>query len=347
MRPIKKEKAALRQWELLKKYYEVDEENKKITIAFHYEKASDILNKEIGNEEHPQFKKEILDQLNDLIPSLPIGYKIDIVVNIQDYEGYSPNQLLETFNDALELNQYYYQKQKKKTWLRATSMIVVGILLTLFYVFGLQKEWFGSAIQSDIVTAVIDSVSCVFIWEAVTMLFIDRPEGAILGIRIRRRVSVIRLFDGVTGKLLIQETAEDALKSWADLKPITKFGEWALLISSAAFIGTAFANLFTIYNISSSTATNPLVKTLLITLTLIEILVLLCAGIGGYCRYLGIHNKFSSFVSYYVVLLTLVLIGLIIASIFVDNFSIFVHGIFSLVINIFFIVGYLIQRISF
>ena len=38
-----------RQLLLLKKYYQVDEENKIITINVHYDKASDFLNTSIGN----------------------------------------------------------------------------------------------------------------------------------------------------------------------------------------------------------------------------------------------------------------------------------------------------------
>lgn len=65
-----------RQLLLLKKYYQVDEENKIISINVHYDKASDFLNTSIGNNNNPIIRDEALENVNSIIQSIPVVYKV-------------------------------------------------------------------------------------------------------------------------------------------------------------------------------------------------------------------------------------------------------------------------------
>ena len=56
-----------RQIELLEKYYNIDNENKIISIDLHYQKVSDILLTNEGNINYPLFKNEIIETVNNAI----------------------------------------------------------------------------------------------------------------------------------------------------------------------------------------------------------------------------------------------------------------------------------------
>jgi len=51
---------AIRQLEVLKHYYKVDEDNRIINIPIHYEKVSDIFDTNLGNKDHPFIKRDFL-----------------------------------------------------------------------------------------------------------------------------------------------------------------------------------------------------------------------------------------------------------------------------------------------
>lgn len=91
-----------RQIELLEKYYNIDNENKIISIDLHYQKVSDILLTNEGNINYPLFKNEIIETVNNAIKRTPRDFKINIVFDIEDYENYNPKQIIESFNDTLE-----------------------------------------------------------------------------------------------------------------------------------------------------------------------------------------------------------------------------------------------------
>ena len=100
-----------RQIELLGKYYPIDREKKLVTVTLRYEKVTDLLSEEVGISTRPQLNPEVLEKINRIIPTIPIGYQIELEFDVKDYEGFEPHQIMETFNDALEMN---HQKTKER-----------------------------------------------------------------------------------------------------------------------------------------------------------------------------------------------------------------------------------------
>ncbi len=335
-----------RKLELLKKYYEVEEENKIVRLSFHYEEAKDMLYTDVGDVNHPQLSPDVSSKLNELIPSLPLGYKIAVNFHINDYQGYDPNTLLETFNDSLEWGQYVYAKKRKRTWLNAILMVVVGLLLLLLYVFGDNYGWFGSGLQSDIITEVIDIIGTVFIWEAVTMVFIEHTDDSILGLRIRRRVSSIGFYEGESDHSLVVENSSDVFKKWDEGGGVNRFASWSTLLSSAALIGMAFSNIFVIYSVFKNFDLSLAQSIVFMVLATLETICQFIAGAGGLCKYSGLDNKFTRFVGPYSFVLLGVIIAMIVTSIVISSPRIIVNSVFSLIINVFYIIGYLIDRFA-
>ena len=79
-----------REIDLLNKYYEIDNENRVVTMPLHYEKASDLINNKIISKDNYLFDYEELTAINDMIRRIPVMYKVNIDIQIDDYEDYDP-----------------------------------------------------------------------------------------------------------------------------------------------------------------------------------------------------------------------------------------------------------------
>ena len=81
------------QIDLLKKYYEIDDEKRIIKVVLHYESVDEILLCDIESINHPQFDESLLRKISDLFASFPLEYKVDICLKIDDYKGFDPKDI--------------------------------------------------------------------------------------------------------------------------------------------------------------------------------------------------------------------------------------------------------------
>ena len=333
-----------RQIELLEKYYNIDNENKIISIDLHYQKVSDILLTNEGNINYPLFKNEIIETVNNAIKRTPRDFKINIVFDIEDYENYNPKQIIESFNDTLELGQYSARRSKQTKNLIAAILILIGIILLFFMIIGNNNNWFKEGIKSDIISEVIDIAAWVFIWEAVTMLFLEQPEQNKLALLIRRKVVQITMLKSGIKEPLYVENTNSIFNNWEDESKIKKFGRNCLLISSSAFL---FLAIFNIYNLFSILLKNDLSTPKIIIsviVTIISCVISMLAGLGGIFKYIGKKNILANFVQPYAIFLTIIIIINIVINSIYFNYVGLLSIIPSFIINILYIIGYKIEK---
>lgn len=333
-----------RQIELLEKYYNIDNENKIISIDLHYQKVSDILLTNEGNINYPLFKNEIIETVNNAIKRTPRDFKINIVFDIEDYENYNPKQIIESFNDTLELGQYSARRSKQTKNLIAAILILIGIILLFFMIIGNNNNWFKEGIRSDIISEVIDIAAWVFIWEAVTMLFLEQPEQSKLALLIRRKVVQITMLKSGIKEPLYVENTNSIFNNWEDESKIKKFGRNCLLISSSSFL---FLAIFNIYNLFSILLKNDLSTPKIIIsviVTIISCVISILAGLGGIFKYIGKKNILANFVQPYAIFLTIIIIINIVINSIYFNYVGLISIIPSFIINILYIIGYKIEK---
>ena len=333
-----------RQIELLEKYYNIDNENKIISIDLHYQKVSDILLTNEGNINYPLFKNEIIETVNNAIKRTPRDFKINIVFDIEDYENYNPKQIIESFNDTLELGQYSARRSKQTKNLIAAILILIGIILLFFMIIGNNNNWFKEGIKSDIISEVIDIAAWVFIWEAVTMLFLEQPEQSKLALLIRRKVVQITMLKSGIKEPLYVENTNSIFNNWEDESKIKKFGRNCLLISSSSFL---FLAIFNIYNLFSILLKNDLSTPKIIIsviVTIISCMISILAGLGGIFKYIGKKNILANFVQPYAIFLTIIIIINIVINSIYFNYVGLISIIPSFIINILYIIGYKIEK---
>ena len=290
-----------REIELLNKYYEIDNENRIVTMPLHYEKASDLVNDKIISKDNYLFDYDELTSINEMIKRVPAMYRINIDIQIDDYEDYEPEKLIAGFNDALELNQYNYQRENKWKFLRAGILLIVGLTVLFLVAYAKLNKWFGTSDEADVYSEIFDIIGWVFIWETVTIAFLTPSELGVSSLLFRVRVGRIR-FKDIDDKVLVEEVLASQTMKWENERRIEQMSKWSLLLSGIAFVAmgvlglvTTITSLYEFYTVPDKTSA--MVVSYLIIILLDLILVLLQA-LGGYCalaRYIGkrILPKFS------------------------------------------------------
>lgn len=330
-----------RQISLLKKYYHLDEEKKLITVPLYYENSTDILNMQQGNLHHYAFKSEVLTLVNEIITKAPAGYKLNIDFKINNYLDFKPKDLIESFNDTLELAQYQARKKRMLKELIAAFLVLVGIILLFFMVIGKNYQIFGTGVKEEIIVEVINIAAWVFVWEAFNMLFLEHSEEVKFALKIRSFVNQIAMYDGANN-LVEVERNEDIFGKWENEGYLKRTGHMMLLISSMGFIFISFYNLYSLF-----VAVDTLPFTLRIITIIFSIsmsLFTFLAGIGGLSLYLERKNKFLAFVKPYSIFLTLTIMTYFLIAIIGGNLRIMLTTGSSFILNIMYLLGYYINR---
>lgn len=333
-----------RQLLLLKKYYEVDEDNKIVTVDIHYDKASDFLNTNVGNIENPIIRDDALENVNNIIQNIPVAFKVKINFNIKDYEGYDSKNIIQSFNDTLELNQYTSRRNRQKKNLIAASLILVGVILLCFMVIGKNLNWFGEDTKAEVIAEIINIAAWVFVWEAVSMLFLEKSEQKIFALRIRTRVSEIVMLENETGKILSRESAQSIFGKWENEGNLKRYGKLATLVSSMILL---FSSFYSFYELIYSIALIKDANWFLILFWVISFIsssAYLFAGIAGLRNYIGRRGGISKLMGLYVVILIANFTLLIINFVMTPSFSLIFSSIGSIIINFLYISGYIIDK---
>lgn len=288
-----------RQIELFKKYYDVDEENKLVHLCFHFEKASDILKVEYGGGKNPVIDGTIIENISKTLSKIPLGYKADINFVIDDYEGNKPDELLTALNDSIEIGHYGVLKETRKKGLQIALLIMAGVLCLILMNLGRGAGWFGEGSTEELISEIIDITGWVFIWEAVTLMFISPSEEKTRTILYRKRVNSVSFYEKNNEKPLVKEKCQAIFAEWAEESSAIRSSRLLYLVAGVGLIGTGFSNLIAmIFSFTNgSISYSPLTLTVTIIFTLVLFAFQMLAGISGissYCGY-GHFRKTSGF----------------------------------------------------
>ena len=332
-----------RQLELLKQRYDVDEENKIISISLRYDKVSDIVLTNVGKKEYPQFDPSVFENIENLFDDFPMNYQAEIKFDIADYEGFEPNKIMTSFNDSLELTQYSARRHRKNKWLIATSMTLVGVVFLFLLAMGQINNWFGEGVNEEVISEIIDIIGCVFIWESIYFLFLEPTQQATLALKMRQKIAYVSLYKNE--ELLERESEKEIFENWNEEGKFKGLARGLLLCSSAAFIAIAFFTLCTVISaISDIGKFTPLGITIFVVLAVFSIIFDFFAGLSGLSKYIGKNNWLSKAVGPFAIAMTVLMIANIVIASITNTWAGLAPSISSLVINIFYVAGYFINK---
>lgn len=337
----------VRQIELLTKYYDVDVENRIINLELHYEKASDIIVKDIAIKKAPQFSEEVLAKVTDVLNSFPLEFKVNLSIELEDYEGYDPKIFVESFKDSLEIFNYQVDSDKNFRWIAACSLVFTSFILLFIRLFLGNK---GVIDTNGLLYEMMDIIAWVFLWEAVTILFLNPKELKSVSFKIISRLLTISFLDG-NHNMVAHVSNEELEKSWIKETKGRKLARYLLLISGAGLITFAFVSGFSIVDfiINDFNKIQSYQGVIYIVIYIIEIILFILAGIGSVSKFNG-HGPFQRAVKVLAVLCVIAIGLTIAANIFsmASTQKVVVKDVaelsFSLGFTILFVVAYFVTR---
>ncbi len=292
-----------RQVELLKKYYVVNEEEKTVDIKLGYDSTDNLFTDDYASDDHPEVSHDIVERVSDIIGRVPADYKANIKLQIDDLEEHSPETVLESFNDAIEFSHYSVHKETKHKWVQIALLIIAGLLFLIFMNVGDACGWFGDSEDSLTKTIVefIDIAGTVFLWEAVTIIFLSPSEEKLRTLRFKKRVNSISILDK-EGNTLICEDSSTTFGRWAEETLLSKISKYCLLIAGAGYICVGGSSL--IYGIKMLTC-GELQNDSNLVITIISALIgaalMIFVGIAAISDYTG-RGRFHKFISVFAIL---------------------------------------------
>lgn len=171
----------------------------------------------------------------------------------------------------------------------------------------------------------------------------EPTQQATLALKMRQKIAYVSFYKNE--ELLERESEKEIFENWHEEGKFKGIARGLLLCSSAAFIAIAFFTLCTVISaISDIGAFTPLGITAFIVLALFSIIFDLFAGIGGLSKYIGKNNWLAKSVGPFAIAMTVLMIANIVIASITNTWTGLAPSISSLVINIFYVAGYFIEK---
>lgn len=226
--------------ELLKEYYAFDEESKIFTIPISFYNVNDVVDCDvIDPKNNPMFKREAMEKIKDTVMGLPGSYKADIHLKIGNYEDYDPKVLMKSFNKAILLNQQRSQIEQRRSGIIAAILALAGFLILFLYIFGRIHGWYGENEEElgyAFITEVLDIVAWVFIWEAVSFVFLYENDYRSINIGLLVKINTIGFYDGEGKAVLDPEDLDKEIGISFKSRRYGPIGKNFLLLGSIIFL---------------------------------------------------------------------------------------------------------------
>lgn len=156
---------------LIKKYMVIDEENKTVQVTLKYNKASDLICKDVNNASF--LKEEVYEKITKIITKIPGRYKYDFIIVIDDFENFTSKDLMEMIEDYFGIKYFENKKSLRRKRYAAFSLLIAGTLFLILSILASSLKWLGNETSRTILNEILDIVAWVFIWEAATIYYLE------------------------------------------------------------------------------------------------------------------------------------------------------------------------------
>jgi len=161
--------------DLLKQRYALDEETKTFDINLKLDNLDSLIDRFISTDKQLFLNEEADDYLLHYLRDIPSGYKCNMTLQIADYEGYDKKSVFNAFKHTMELSRVRFRKENRKKILLVIILILAGLLFIVLSK-TLMSNLFADPTMNAIIVETLDIIGWVFLWEAVTLLFLNPSE---------------------------------------------------------------------------------------------------------------------------------------------------------------------------
>ena len=155
-------------------FFALDHENKTVSIPLVFEKPSDIFDINAITKT-PVFNDDFLEWIFASFQYSPRRYKVDLDISFQDLEGYKEEDLKKIFYKNIFLDAKKNQKESTFKNKIAIGLVITGVF-SLTAMILLMSLWKDGGIVKEIISYIFDIAVTVTLWEAMTILIVDKKE---------------------------------------------------------------------------------------------------------------------------------------------------------------------------
>lgn len=261
------------------------------------ENAEDLLEHPAAPGFRSLFKNDFFEECQQVITRFPAPYCLNAEIILEDWENHNPQELAKSFRDSLGIMQNTKRMNGRRALFLSAMFVIAGFLILALMVCGQNLGWFGSGFSASLWEEVVDIAGTVFLWEAVTVVFLETSEQSVSDPGIRKRIASLT-FRNTDGTLLLR-VCDDQLFQLADrtarMKQVVRD---CLLVSGCGFVLSAINALMFVLNpefpMDGEVLTE--VRMFLSFLSIFQV----AAGVGGFYLFWDRRNVFTALAKVYV-----------------------------------------------
>ena len=181
----------LREWKNIEsEFFELDEPNKIAKMTLHYHSPKELFDPH-GETRLPLLKPETMAYLKTMLGYAPPKYKVELTLRFDDLGPYSEQQIADVVikNSVLELKSIETATRQRD---RLAYAFLAAGALCFFVMFMLRFLWPSESIWNELIFYLLDVITTVFAYEALTILSLERREKLDVIRRLRESVSAVR-----------------------------------------------------------------------------------------------------------------------------------------------------------
>lgn len=351
---MKKEKQELtprirRQIEIISKYYDIDYENRIITLELHYESVDELFESDFVGKGIPSFKEDILKRISGILESFPEEFTANLKLSIDDYKGMDPKKITESLKDSLELFNYHVHHEKSYRWVEAVILALISVAILFVRKFALDNKIIDDSV---LLTEMLDITAWVFLWQGVTVLFLGQDTLNDINFKLISKLNTVSLLD--KNKNIVNSINRAEIeKDWVQISKKEKVSRKMLIIAGAVSLATGITNISGILQyafVPELYSTPILIITLVVAI--LGVLIAIFGGIGAISlfREKGPFKKAVPATAFIYLVVDVALVSVMVLSMVVSNISIkeIIAAIVALIISfgasILYFVSYLMLR---
>lgn len=286
-----------------------------------------------------------MEKIQDTIARIPKPYRLRVEWKIDDLQGQTPEHIAESFRDVMEFMRYYKWSNSSKKFFLSAVLAIAGYFILGLMVVAQTLGWFGTDFLADLLEEMVDIAGWVFLWEAVTILFLESTERSISDLHIRKRIASLSILDS-TGKVLVERSHDKLFQRLGYLDRLHALGRFGLLLSSCSFVMSGMDGFF--YLLADETLVSeeilpylPIVCTIVIISSLCQI----AAGVGGFYLFFGRKNVFTKFSKGYAIAMLVVIALVLVLFCFAMEFTAIARILLSFSCTLVFIVSLFLDAV--
>ena len=232
-----------RRLELLKRHYDYDEATKTFDIVLHYQTADELFDAHFDLTKLPVIDDAVIDTVSDMLDYIPMGYKAEFSLVIDDYGKHDPSSVLSAFNEALRIRYDLYQAESKRHGTKIGILMLFGLFFIVVTIVGEVDGWWKETdVSLRLINYFLDTLGCVLIWEGIYAALLDPNELLSFGGKLTHRMGGLGIYGSESDNPLCSET-DGVIASLLRNDFRKRAGSMCLLISAFGFFLTGITDV--------------------------------------------------------------------------------------------------------